>query len=305
MAPIPEHIIDRIREASNIVDVISRFVSLKKRGRNFTGLCPFHQEKTPSFSVNPEKQIFHCFGCGEGGNVFTFLMKHERLSFVDSVKLLSEETGIEIPISPEFKKKESERDRLFRCNRAAQQFYRNQLPNAPESLKTYLKGRGLSDVSMQNFLIGYAPEGWDNLRKAIEAGKGRIEDYKTLGLLLTSEKKNSIYDRFRNRLMFPIQDAAGKVVGFGGRALKDEPGSPKYINSPESPVYQKSRVLYGINRAKDAIREAESVLVVEGYMDVIQLHQAGIRNVVATSGTSLTGACRRSQALRNKSCAML
>lgn len=288
MAPIPGHIIDRIRESSNIVDVISRYVSLKKRGRNFTGLCPFHQEKTPSFSVNPEKQIFHCFGCGEGGNVFTFLMKHQRLSFVDSVKLLSEETGIEIPSSPEFKKRESERDRLFRCNRAAQQFFCNQLPNSPESLRTYLKGRGITDESMKNFLIGYAPEGWDNLRKAIEAGKGRIEDYKTLGLLLTSEKKNSIYDRFRNRLMFPIQDAAGKVVGFGGRALKDEPGSPKYINSPESPVYQKSRVLYGINRSKDAIREAESVLVVEGYMDVIQLHQAGIRNVVATSGTALT-----------------
>jgi len=288
LAPIPEHIIDRIRDAVNIVDVVSRYVSLKKRGRNYTGLCPFHQEKTPSFSVNPEKQIFHCFGCGVGGNVFSFLMQHERLNFVDSVKQLSEETGIEIPVSKEFKKQESERDRFFRCNLAAQRFYQQKLPEAPDSLRIYLQGRGLNDESMQNFLIGYAPEGWDNLRKAIEAGKGKLEDYQTLGLLLLSEKKNSVYDRFRNRLMFPIQDAAGKILGFGGRALVDEPGSPKYINSPESPIYQKSRVLYGINRSKDAIREAERVLVVEGYMDVIQLHQAGIRNVVATSGTALT-----------------
>lgn len=289
MAGIPEHIIDRIRESVNIVEVISRYVTLRKRGRNFQGLCPFHQEKTPSFSVNPEKQIFHCFGCGVGGNVFSFLMQHEKLSFVDAVKRLAEETGIEIPVSAETRQRIGENERLLNANGLAGAFFQRCLKSAPGEVTAYLQKRGLQPETVARFMVGYAPEGWDGLLKHLEQKKAAIKTYLELGLLLESEKSRRPYDRFRHRLMFPIHDPAGKIVGFGGRAFTDDKKTPKYINSPESPVYQKSRVLYGLFFAREAIRESGEALFVEGYMDVIQLHQSGIRNVVATSGTALTG----------------
>ncbi len=288
MAQIPEHIIDQVRDATNIVDVVGRYVTLKKRGRNFIGLCPFHNEKTPSFSVHPEKQIFHCFGCGVGGNVFRFLMQYENLSFVDAVKRLAQEAGIALPVSPEFRKRESENERLYQANEIARKFYQHHLHHAPESVTSYLQTRGIKPEIMAQFQLGYAPEGWDNLLKYVEKGNYALGAFKKLGLFLSSEKGNRLYDRFRNRLMFPIHNPTGKVVGFGARQLDEDPKSPKYINSPESPVYQKSQVLYGLNMAKTAIREQGLALFVEGYMDVIQLFQSGIHHVVATSGTALT-----------------
>lgn len=288
MAGIPESIIDRIRESVNIVDVIGRYVTLKKRGRNYLGLCPFHTEKTPSFNVNPEKQIFHCFGCGTGGNVFTFLMRYENLSFVDAVKRLADETGIKIPVSQEAKKQESENEQLFRANEVAEGFYHQQLKQAPAAVQEYLQRRGISAETREQFKLGYASGEWDGLLKYLERNGFSLNPYKKSGLLLESEKSGKLFDRFRNRLMFPIHNQSGKVIGFGGRALLDEPNSPKYMNSPESPVYQKSRILYGLYFSKEAIRESGAVIFVEGYMDFLQLYQAGIRNVVATSGTALT-----------------
>jgi len=288
MAGIPESIIDRIRESVNIVDVIGRYVTLKKRGRNYLGLCPFHTEKTPSFNVNPEKQIFHCFGCGTGGNVFTFLMRYENLSFVDAVKRLADETGIKIPVSQEAKKQESENEQLFRANEVAESVYHQQLKQAPAAVQEYLQRRGISAETREQFKLGYASGEWDGLLKYLERNGFSLNPYKKSGLLLESEKSGKLFDRFRNRLMFPIHNQSGKVIGFGGRALLDEPNSPKYMNSPESPVYQKSRILYGLYFSKEAIRESGAVIFVEGYMDFLQLYQAGIRNVVATSGTALT-----------------
>ncbi len=288
MAPIPEHIIDQVRESTNVLDVVGRYVALKKRGRNYVGLCPFHTEKTPSFTVNPEKQIFHCFGCGVGGNVFRFIMRHENLSFVDTVKRLALEAGIEIPVSQEIRQQASENERLFKANENARRFFQVQLEHAPKTVKDYLKKRGLSPQSIELFQIGFAPEGWDHLLKYIQKGNFSQKPYQKSGLLLTGEKSGKRYDRFRNRLMFPIHNPSGKVVGFGGRQLDDDKNSPKYINSPESPIYQKSRVLYGLYFAREAIRESGFTIFVEGYMDVIQWYQSGVQNVAATSGTALT-----------------
>ena len=293
MAGIPEHIIDQVRDASNIVEVIGRYVTLKKRGRNFVGLCPFHQEKTPSFTVNSEKQIFHCFGCGEGGNVFSFLMKHDNISFVEAVKKLAKDTGIDLPTEPEQQKTITERERLYKANDAANRFFVHHLEHAPESVKTYLVQRNVSPEMQKKFQIGYAPDAWDKLIKYLQKGQYHLPHFETLGLIGKSEKSGRMFDRFRGRLMFPIFDQNGRIVGFGGRLLKDEPNAPKYINSPESPIYQKSNVLYGLNFAAEAIRKKEYAVFVEGYMDVIQLFQAGIENVVATSGTALTDAHAR------------
>lgn len=288
MPLIPEHVVDQVRDAANIVDVISRYVSLKKAGRSFLGLCPFHKEKTPSFNVNPERQSYYCFGCHQGGNVFTFLMNFEKLSFVDSVKRLADEYGINIPVSQEFRQQESENERLFRANETARKFYQDELKRAGKSVKDYLKNRGLQPATVESFQIGYAPEGWDGLLKHLQANGHSLTPFQKLGLLLQSEKTRSWYDRFRGRLMFPIHNPSGKVVGFGGRDLTGDEKSPKYINSPESPVYQKSRVLYGLHLTREAIRAEGAAIFVEGYMDLVQLYQSGIQQVVATSGTALT-----------------
>lgn len=285
---IPENIVDRVRDGVDIADVISRYVSIRKRGRNLVGLCPFHSEKTPSFSVNPEKQIFHCFGCGAGGNVFSFLMQHEKLNFVEAVRQLASESGIEIPESEEKRQRLSDNEKLMNANRVADHFFRQKLKSAPKSVMAYLAGRGLTAEAIEEFGIGFAPDAWSELLAFVEKEKQPLKPFESLGLILRSEKKNTLYDRFRNRLMFPIHNQAGYVIAFGGRALDKDPKTPKYINSPESPVYYKSQVLYGLDKAKNALREQGQCIFVEGYMDVIQLMQSGIRNVVATSGTALT-----------------
>ena len=288
---IPEEKISEIKNAADIVDIVSEAVLLKKAGKNHVGLCPFHSEKTPSFTVSPDKQIFYCFGCGAGGNVFTFLMKQEGLSFPEAVRRLGKRYGIDIPdrpLSPEQKKKISERESLFDINRRAMEFYHQTLKEsgAGQSARSYLKKRGISQKTIDDFKLGYAREGWDYLLNFFL--KKRISPVllEKSGLVVPKKNKSGYYDRFRNRILFPIFDASMQVIGFGGRVLDDS--LPKYLNSPETLIYNKRRSLYGIQRAKEKCRSAGSVFIVEGYLDVIALHQHGVENSVATLGTALT-----------------
>jgi DNA primase len=271
MPQIPEHIIDRVRDSVDIVDVISRYVNLKKSGRNFKGLCPFHTEKTPSFTVSPDKQIFHCFGCHVGGNVFNFLMQYEKISFTEAVRKLAEEAGIEIP-TRQVRPQLSEYDRLYRANQFAADFYQRLLEEHRDKILPYLEKRGLTRETIRNFKIGYVPEAWDSLHREIQNKNMNLTIFRKLGLILQSEKDPSrFYDRFRNRLMFPIHNVSGKIVAFGGRTLSSDPDIPKYVNSPESPIFKKSEVLYGLFYAKEWIRQEGYAIFVEGYMDFLQL----------------------------------
>ena len=289
MTQIPDHIIDRIRESVDIVELISRFIQLKKQGKNYKALCPFHVEKTASFTVSPDKQIFYCFGCGAGGNVYNFLMRYEKITFFEAIQKLSAETGIELPKFKEDEKKLSEFDRLYRANQFACEFYYNQLQQKYSSIEPYLKKRGIRKETIEFFKIGYASEEWDSLYQEILRKKLAIEPFVKAGLILESEKdRQKKYDRFRHRLLFPIHNLSGRVIAFGGRDLSNTPDTPKYINSPESAIYNKSQVLYGLYYAKEWIRQEEFVIFVEGYMDHLQLFQHEIKNVVATSGTALT-----------------
>ena len=218
MAVIPEHIIDSVRDAVNIIDVISRYVSLKKSGRNYMGLCPFHKEKTPSFSVHPEKQIYKCFGCGVGGNVFGFLMEYEHITFFDAVKRLAEEAGIKIELKEKSPEVESENERLYEANEIAQNIFCRKLSESKNVLE-YLNKRGIKEDSVERFKLGLAPDAWDSLVNHIQHFKYPIDTFLKLGLILEGEKEKKHYDRFRNRLMFPIHNTSGKVVGFGGRDI--------------------------------------------------------------------------------------
>ena len=288
---IPEEKISEIKNAADIVDIVSEAVLLKKAGKNHLGLCPFHSEKTPSFTVSPDKQIFYCFGCGTGGNVFSFLMKQEGLSFPEAVRGLGKRYGIDIPdrpLSPEQKKKISERESLFDINRRAMEFYHQNLKSsgAGQVARTYLKKRGISQKTIDDFKIGYARDGWDYLLNFFLNKRISAALLEKSGLVLPKKNKSGHYDRFRNRIIFPIFDASMQVVGFGGRVLDDS--LPKYLNSPETPVYSKSRSLYGIQRAKEKCRSTGSVFIVEGYLDVLALHQHGVENSIATLGTALT-----------------
>jgi DNA primase len=288
---IPEEKVSEIKNAADIVDIVSEAVLLKKAGKNHLGLCPFHSEKTPSFTVSPDKQIFYCFGCGTGGNVFSFLMKQEGLTFPEAVRSLGKRYGIDIPerpLSPEQKKKISERERLFDINHRAMEFYHQALNTGDpgQVARSYLKKRGISQQTIDDFKLGYARDGWDNLLDFFSKKRVSPLLLEKCGLVLPKKNKRGYYDRFRHRIMFPIFDASMRVVGFGGRVMDDS--LPKYLNSPETAVYNKRRSLYGIQRAKDKCRAADSVFIVEGYLDVIALHQHGIKNSVATLGTALT-----------------
>ncbi len=279
--------LDLIRGKVVIQDVIKRYVpSLKKKGKNFIGLCPFHKEKTPSFSVSPDKQIFYCFGCHTGGNVFNFISRIERLEFPDSVRFVADMVGVDI--RDDKKGDSAVFEAMQRINRQAMELYHGhiKIPAGKKGL-TYITGRGVSHKSITDFNIGYAPDSWDFLLGSIiKSGKDR-EVAETLGLIKPSQKRaNSYYDMFRNRIIFPIFDAANNVIAFGGRAIGDDPR--KYLNSSESPLFKKRNVLYGFNRARDSIKELNRVIIVEGYLDVIGCHQAGIENVVAPLGTAVT-----------------
>jgi len=288
---IPEDKLSEIKNAADIVDIISEEVVLKKTGRNFLGLCPFHSEKTPSFSVSPDKQIFYCFGCATGGNVFSFLMKQHGLSFTEAAKNLAQRYGIELPtqsLSPEQKKRLNERDDILSVNRLAMEYFKKTLHDHPEAQKaqSYLNKRRISPGIIERFHLGYAPTSWENLVGLFS--KKRIPQALTLktGLIIPRKNKNGFYDRFRGRIIFPIFDMSVQVIAFGGRVMDDS--MPKYMNSPETPVFSKGRSLYGIHLARNKCREAKTVYIVEGYFDLLALHQHGIENTVATLGTALT-----------------
>jgi DNA primase len=286
---IPENVIEEIRNRTDIVGLISEYLTLKKAGKNFLGLCPFHQEKTPSFTVSREKQIFYCFGCGEGGNAITFLMKINNLSFPDAIRQLAHKTGIFIPervLSRVEKEQADIRTRIKELNQKVANYYSEML-FSPEGqgAREYLLKRGIQEETAETFRLGYAKDGWRCLKDFIEKAKIPLQLAEQAGLII-SKTDGGWYDRFRGRLMFPIEDVGKYVIAFGGRIIGD--GEPKYLNSPESPVYTKGKILYGLNKTKEDIREKGYVILVEGYLDLISLWNSGIRNVVAALGTALT-----------------
>lgn len=288
---IPEEKISEIKNTADIVDIVSEVVILKKTGKNYVGLCPFHSEKTPSFTVSPQKQIFHCFGCATGGNVFSFLMKQEGLSFPDAARMLARRYGIDIPtqrMSPEQQRRMSERESLFNINRLAIDYFRRQLVEsaAGKNAMAYLKQRGMTRETIDSFNLGYALGGWDNLKNFFTQKKITLALVEKSGLIVPRQNKDGYYDRFRNRIIFPIYDTGTQIIGFGGRVMDDS--HPKYMNSPETPLYNKRRSLYGLHLAKRPCREHDTVYIVEGYFDLLVLHQHGIKNAVATLGTALT-----------------
>ena len=303
---IPEEKINEIREKASIVEVISDFVSLKKSGKNFLGLCPFHSERTPSFTVNEEKGIFHCFGCGAGGNIFNFLMRASQLSFPEAVKALAKKYEVTLPtreLTEEEKRRRSLRAKLFDMNEAAAEYYHQILASRKEGEegRRYLAKRGISEETMLEHRLGYAPNAWDSLVLFFHSKGLPLNVAETVGLIIPRKEGSGFggrpgyFDRFRRRVIFPIINEGNRVQGFGGRIVVEETGdssmpSPKYMNSPETPIYSKGQTLYGLNAAKGFIREKGSVLIVEGYMDLLSLCQAGFRNVVASLGTALTSA---------------
>lgn len=285
-----EAVRDRIRDATDIVDLVSEHVQLTRRGRNFLGLCPFHEEKTPSFSVNPDRQFYHCFGCGVGGDVFKFIQEIDRVTFVEAVKFLAERAGIALPERSGPSREEAEAaDELYRANDLAQKYFHHLLlkDDVGTNARTYLQTRSLTDETIARFGLGYAPPEWNALLKV--AGRRGLSPQilERAGLALQSSKSSDHYDRFRDRITFPIANLSDRTIAFGARALQPDQ-EPKYLNSPETTIYHKGRVLYGLSISRDAIRRQDAVLVVEGYMDLISLAQAGIQHVVATSGTALT-----------------
>ncbi len=285
-----EAIRDRIRDATDIVDLVSEHVQLARRGRNFLGLCPFHEEKTPSFNVNPDRQFYHCFGCGVGGDVFKFIQEIDRVTFVEAVKFLAERAGIALPERSGPSREETEAaDELYRANDLAQKYFHHLLlkDDVGTSARTYLQTRRLTDETIAHFGLGYAPPEWDALLKVGGRRGLSPQILERAGLALPRSKGSGHYDRFRDRIAFPIANLSNRTIAFGARTLQADQ-QPKYLNSPETPIYHKGRVLYGLADTRDAIRRRDAALVVEGYMDLISLAQAGIRHVVATSGTALT-----------------
>jgi DNA primase len=281
---------ERVKQQADIVRVVGEYVRLKKTGKDFSGLCPFHQEKTPSFTVSPIKQIFYCFGCGKGGDIFNFVMAMERCEFPDALRLVAEKCGISIPkpkpSSPAERTQSSVRATLVEVYREAQTFFSNQLQGTAEGklARAYLDDRGLDKATIDRFGIGYAPSGGDLLLRHLK-GKYAEKLLAESGLVSRDQNGSRLFDRFRRRITFPIANESGKIVAFGCRALGDD--QPKYLNSPETPIYSKSNVLYHLDRAKEALRRSDFAVLVEGYMDAIAVARAGISNVVASCGTSL------------------
>lgn len=283
---IPQNILDQIQDRLNIAEVIGGYIPLKKAGRNFKALCPFHHEKTASFVVNPDKGIYHCFGCGEGGNIFGFVMKFERLDFPETVKMLAQKAGVLIPANLTAEAN-SQTDYLYKINELASSYYREMLLKSAEAAaaRAYLTKRGLNPETVEKFKLGFAPDSWDGFLNYAKS-KGIKESWLEKSGLILPGKEKGYYDRFRGRLIFPIFNAKGQIIAFGGRVLDD--GLPKYINSPETPVYIKGHNLYGLNFAAESIREKDYCLIVEGYLDLITPYGAGFKNIVASLGTSLT-----------------
>jgi DNA primase len=285
---IPDEIIQKIKDSNDIIDIVSEKVRLKRAGRYYTGLCPFHSEKTPSFTVTPDRQIYKCFGCGEGGNVITFIMKTRNLDFFEAVKYLGEKANINIETDNSRTAREKDvNEKLYKINTEAARFFFSRLQTSKDAL-AYFTERGISEKTLKSFGLGFAPSSWNELIRFLRA-KGYTDlDMLNAGLIIKSQKETSrevFYDRFRNRVMFPVFDVRGRVIGFGGRVLDDS--KPKYLNSPETPVFKKGINLYGLNFAVKNLKD-RMLIIVEGYMDCISLHQYGITNVVASLGTALT-----------------
>ena len=282
---IPDSFKQDLLNRVDIVDVVQRYVQLRKAGTNYVGLCPFHNEKTPSFNVSPAKQFYHCFGCGAHGNAIGFLMAYASMGYVDAVKELAGQAGMQVPEpaarSPEEAARKEREPDLYAIMEKAMAFYRSELKNSPRAIE-YLKRRGLTGEIAARYRMGYAPDDW----QALKAAFPRYEDKALVEVGLVVQNEGKRYDRFRDRVMFPILNARGAVIGFGGRIL--DKGEPKYMNSPETPLFEKGRELYGLPQARDAIRAAGRVLVVEGYMDVVALAQFGVGYAVATLGTATT-----------------
>lgn len=282
-----DELIEEVRSKNDIVDVISSYVKLQKKGSSYFGLCPFHNEKSPSFSVSRQKQMYYCFGCGAGGNVFTFLMEYENYSFLEALKYLADRAGVELPrqeLSKEARERADTKAILLEINKAAARYFYIQLKERQgERALAYLKGRQLGDDTIRAFGLGYANKYSDDLYRYLK-GQGYQDDMIAKAGLITVDEKHGAHDKFWNRVMFPIMDANSRVIGFGGRVMGD--GKPKYLNSPETMIFDKSRNLYGLNRARSSRKSY--FLLCEGYMDVISLHQAGFTNAVASLGTALT-----------------
>jgi len=287
---IPEHQIEEIKTNTDIVDLVSGYVQLRKRGKNYIGLCPFHTEKTPSFTVSPEKQIYHCFGCHAGGNAYKFLMEYKNISFVESVQELAENLGIKIEqdAAPNIEEK-SEYEELYEINVVAAKYFSNNLLNSPngEIGRNYFKERQIKPQTNKTFGLGYSLPEWDALFNHLKNNQVNLSQAKDLGLI-DAKNDGSYYDKYRGRTMFPIFSPNGRVIAFGGRVMNKDEKTAKYINSPESKIYSKRKTLYGLYHSKEEIRRLDKAILVEGYMDVISLFQNGVKNVVASSGTALT-----------------
>ena len=287
---ISENTLSEIAERISIVDVISPYVPLNKSGNNYKGICPFHPDKNPSFFVNPDRNTFHCFGCGVGGDVYSFFMKFHNVPFLDAVRELARRAGVRLDEGPE--RRDPEKEEAFRkavsLNRSVCRFYQKNLMENPagKRARDYLKKRGVSRTMVDKFLLGFAPDAWDGLLQVLSPRKEMLEQAISLGLLLPKKTGRGYYDRFRNRIMFPIFGSTGQVLAFGGRSLDE--GGPKYINSPESPLYRKGSVLYGLHLAQPFNREQGAAILVEGYLDLIALHEHGFSHSVAVLGTALT-----------------
>ena len=283
----PEELVEEVRARNDIVDVVSGYVRMQKKGANYFGLCPFHNEKSPSFSVSPAKQMYYCFGCGAGGNVLTFVMEYENYTFPEALKFLADRAGVKLPemeFSQEARQKESRRAQLLEVNREAAKYFYFQL-RSPQGKPgyEYFKNRQLSEETMKQFGLGYANKTSDDLVHYLHS-KGYKDDLLTEAGLATFDERFGMHDKFWNRVMFPIQDSNHRVIGFGGRVMGD--GKPKYLNSPETPIFDKSRNLYGLNFARTSRKN--NFILCEGYMDVIAMHQAGFNQAVASLGTAFT-----------------
>jgi len=279
---ITEDVVERVKNDTDILDLINEYVNLKRAGKDYVGLCPFHREKTPSFTVVPAKNFYHCFGCGASGNAIGFIMRHENLEYPDAIKFLARRAGIAIA---EKGTADSLSSRLYGAVEYAHNFYIRNLKNS--TAYEYVISRGVSDAIIDELQLGFAPPGWDNLYNAFIKDKLVPAEFEKAGLLVKKENQQGYYDKFRSRLMFPIKNISGRVIGFGGRTLSDEEG-PKYLNSPETQIYHKGSVLYGLNWSKNYIRDIGKAIITEGYFDFISLYQAGIKNIAAVSGTGFT-----------------
>jgi len=281
---------EQIRSRMDIAQLIGRYIKLKPAGQNLKGLCPFHKEKTPSFTVSPAKEVFHCFGCGKGGDIFAFIMEMEGISFPEAMQRLADETGVAISgrqyTAPGPGQNHIAKPEALKIHEIAALYFYNQIKNNPKAID-YFKARGLKPETVKEFRLGFAPEGWSNLTEHLVSKKIGVDKLMACGLTLASSQGGSHYDRFRNRIIFPIFDISGRVIAFAGRSMDNE-SMPKYLNSPETVLYHKNRLLYGLHHARSSIKETGFVIFVEGYMDFLSLYQAGIQNVVATSGTALS-----------------